>query len=205
MNKNLKRLLVIVYVLVLIVMLAGATFAYFAVIKVSNVAPTVEAGTAQTDWLIFKAGDPINIMADENVFGMGDGNLEESTTATAELQVSNPENEATYYYDLFLEIEENNFVYTTEYNEAELILSISGPDGEVKSIEGLEYVTAGGVSGFDITNKTGRYYIARDYELSSKDNVMQEWKVTVTFINLDSDQEENTGKSFAGYLEIGQD
>lgn len=204
MNKNLKRLLVIVYVLVLIVMLAGATFAYFAVIKVSNVTPTIEAGTAQTDWLIFKAGEPINIYADERVFGIDDGNLWQSTQASATLEVSNPKNEALYYYDLFLEIEENDFIYTTEEQTAELILTISGPDGEIKNIDGLEYVTVGDVSGFDITNKNGRYYIAEDYELHSNSKIVQNWDVTVTFINLETNQNANAERSFKGYLQIGQ-
>ena len=206
MNKNLKRILMVVYVLALLAMITGATFAYFAIIKVSNVQPRVQAETAQTDWLIFASGEPINIYATEDTFGQDMGNMSEGTTASATLEVSNTELESLYYYDLFIEIEENEFDYTTEENTAELILTVTDPEGNpITEIEGLEYVTVNGVSGFDITNKMGRYYIADNYELRSSSKVEHNWNVEVTFVNLDSDQNENTDKNFDGYLQIGQD
>ncbi len=203
MNKDLKRILMVVYILALIAMITGATFAYFAIIKVSNVTPRVEATTAQTDWLIFDAGAPINISATEENFGENMGNLAEETFASASLRVSNTELESVYQYNLSLEISDNNFEYTTVEETAELLLTITDPNGNpVTNIAGLEYVKVGDVSGFDITTKTGSYQIANAYEIRTYTQAEHIWNVTVTFVNLNSDQEANTGKSLAGHLTI---
>ena len=84
-----------------------------------------------------------------------------------------------------------------------MLLKITTPDGsELDTLGDYSYVTSGGVNGFDITTASGLITIADNYEIVSTGTVTQEWKVEIIFVNLDSDQNENTGKSFSAELII---
>lgn len=201
MNKKTERFLLVAYVLSLIVMLIGATYAYFSVIRVSNVSPVIEVDTAQLDSILFDAGFPITVYADYGNFKKGMGNITSETFARAYLK-TNGEN-VTYKYSLFLDLLENNFVYSTEDKKAEIILKVIDPFGnELKSLDGLEYVTSNGVSGFDITDKKGKFYIARDYNITTSNEIMHKWSFYVTFVNLETNQEVNQSKKLNGYVKI---
>lgn len=201
MNKKTERFLLIAYVLSLMFMLVGATYAYFSVIRVSNVSPVIEVDTAQLDSILFDAGFPISIYADNENFQKGMGSITSDTFARAYLK-TNGEN-VTYKYNLFLDLLENNFVYSTEDKKAEIILKVIDPFGnELKSLDGLEYVTSNGVSGFDITDKKGKFYIARDYSITTSNEIMHKWSFYVTFVNLETNQEVNHSKKLNGYVKI---
>ncbi len=82
-----------------------------------------------------------------------------------------------------------------------MFLSITDPLGNpVTNIDGLTSVTVGGVEGFDITTKTGLIMLADNYEITTTGTTTQEWNITVTFVNLNSDQNANTEKSFEATL-----
>ena len=130
------------------------------------------------------------------------------------LTANNATNTATRNYYLYLNITSNDFIYTVDENTPELILTITDPEGNpVTSISGLSYkenvtttVTGGEsqiINGFDITTQTGLITIADNYEITATNtSTTQEW---VTLVNLDSDQEENTGKTFEASLIIRED
>ena len=129
--------------------------------------------------------------------------------------------------------EENGVITAPDetHNEKvpELILTIketnkaTGVTTEIKNgIEGLDYVTNvtntedNQISGFDITDKEGLILIkketietndtTKDTELVTKPNkTTHEWEITVTFVNLDSDQNLNTGKKLEGQVLIQQE
>ncbi len=210
MNKKWKRILMTVYVLVLILMLSTATFAYFSMIQVTTLSPQVQAESAVTDWLIFSTGDPINIEATEENFGEDMGDISGRTYGGALLQVSDSSKEVSYNYNVILNIVENEFVYTTPTEEAELLLKVTDPDGmEVTNIPGLVYkeVTNGNgevLKGFDITTEVGNYYIANNYEITSNLQTQHIWNVEVILVNLDSDQNANAGKVVDAYLEVSK-
>ena len=210
MNKKWKRILMTVYVLVLILMLSTATFAYFSMIQVTTLSPQVQAESAVTDWLIFSTGDPINIEATEENFGEDMGDISGRTYGGALLQVSDSSKEVSYNYNVILNIVENEFVYTTPTEEAELLLKVTDPDGaEVTNIPGLVYkeVTNGNgevLRGFDITTEVGNYYIANNYEITSNLQTQHIWNVEVILVNLDSDQNANAGKVVDAYLEVSK-
>ncbi len=210
MNKKWKRILMTVYVLVLILMLSTATFAYFSMIQVTTLSPQVQAESAVTDWLIFSTGDPINIEASGENFGEDMGDISGRTYGGALLQVSDSSKEVSYNYNVILNIVENEFVYTTPTEEAELLLRVTDPDGiEVTNIPGLVYkeVTNGNgevLRGFDITTEVGNYYIANNYEITSNLQTQHIWNVEVILVNLDSDQNANAGKVVDAYLEVSK-
>ena len=205
MNQNKSLLITLIGILTLLLTVVGATFAYFQAQSTDNVNIDAGVNTGTTDNLSFKMGDGINIFATEENFGSGMGNLTDITTSTAILQANNTSNEAAANYNLYFVIDSNDFEYTTESNTAELLMKVYAPDGEeVTEIPGIHYVTVDtgdvSLSGFDITTSYGAFCIAEAYEIIASPLTNQEWQIEVTFVNLNSDQNANTNKSFSGSI-----
>ena len=205
---NEKKVLVLSFIgiITFIAVVVGATYAYFQAQTGGTGNIDVNANTATTDNLSFQVGSAISLTANQEDFGSGAGNKSGSTTASATLTANNATNNATRNYYVYLNIESNDFEYTTEDNQAELLLKVTNPDGtEVTTLGNLERKTSGGVTGFDITTSTGLITIADNYEIVSTGTVTQEWTVEVIFANLDSDQNANAGKSFSANLIIQEE
>ena len=207
-KSNEKKVLVLsaVAVITLIAVIIGATYAYFQAQGGGSSDIDASVITSTTDKLSFQVGNGINISASQENFAQGLGNRTGSTTASAMLTANNATNTATRNYNLYLDIKNNGFTYTVDENTPELILTITGPDDQpLENLAGYEYVTVDGVSGFDITEASNAILIADDYEITASPEVTQTWNITVTFINLDSDQNKNTGKTFAADVIIGEE
>ena len=105
--------------------------------------------------------------------------------------------EATYYVGF--NINSNSYNYSTTSNTAEVLLTIKDNNNTaITSIEGLTYITSGGVSGFDITNKTGLFDVVLDKAISttsSTTGTTHTWTFTLTFVNLSTDQSINENAS----------
>ena len=206
--KNEKKVLVLSFlgVITFIAVVVGATYAYFTAQGGGTGNINVNANTATTDNLSFQTGSAISLTANQEDFGSGMGNKSGSTYARAVLTANNATNTATRNYYVYLNITSNDFEYTTEDEQAEILLKVTDPTGaEVTSISGLTQKTSGGVSGFDITTSTGLITIADNYEITSTGTETQEWKIEVIFANLDSDQNKNTGKTFNATLIVQED
>ena len=206
--KNEKKVLVLSFlgVITFIAVVVGATYAYFTAQGGGTGNINVNAQTATTDNLSFQVGSAISLTASQEDFGQGTDNKSGSTFARATLTANNATNTATRNYYVYLDIESNDFEYTTVDNQAELLLKVTDPTGaEVTTLGSLERKTSGGVTGFDITTQTGLITIADNYEITSTGTVTQDWTVEVIFANLDSDQNANTGKSFSANLIIQED
>ena len=195
MKKNNTTLLLIVLFVTISFMLIGFTFAYFIVQGNKETNAAINATTYTTDSLTFEVGKDIAFSLNQLNLAPGGENQSGETSAKATLIANNKTNEATSSYYVYLNITNNEFIYTTDNNTPELILSITDPSGKnVTSITGLTYGTYNGVSGFDITTKTGLIKIAEKYQINASPKTVQEWKVKVTFVNLDSDQGANSEK-----------
>ena len=197
-------LIAITFALALII---GSTYAYFMAQGGAASNSAVRVQTSTTDNLSFSVGSSIALTADQTSFASGKGNITGSTTATALLTPNNATNKATNYYNIYFNITNNSFIYTTSDNQAELLLQITDPNGNVvTSIDGLSYVTSGGASGFDITTITGSITIAIDYAINANGTSKSDtWKIGVVLVNLDSDQTKNSGKSFSATAVISKD
>ena len=209
---NEKKLLVLSFlgVLTFIAVVVGATYAYFTAQGGGTGNINVNATTNTTDNLSFQVGEAISLTANQEDFGQGTGNKSGSTYARAVLTANNTTNTATRNYYVYLNILNNNFEYTTEDEQGEILLKVTDPDGtEVTSIPGLTRKTSGTgdnqVTGFDITTKTGSITIADNYEITASPSTTQEWQVEVIFVNLDSDQNANTNKTFNANLIVRED
>ena len=202
--KNKKNtILLVIATITLITVVLGATFAYFMVQGGSGANIDTSIITGTTDLLSFSFGDEINIQANEENFAQGMPSLSDSTTGSAILRANDATNEATATYNIYLIIESNDFEYTTEEGTPELLLNVTDPNGNpVENITGLVHYE----DGFDITTRTGGFLLIPDYEISATDvETIQDWLIEVTFVNLDSDQNANTGKTLTGKLYITQD
>ena len=203
MNNKKNLVYMVIGVITLITVTLGATYAYFTAQSGGSGNIDVDASTATTDNLSFSFGDLINIQATEENFGQGMGSISDSTTGRAILRANNATNEATTSYNIYLIIESNDFVYTTENGTPEIVLNVTDPNGnKVENITGLVHYE----NGFDITTRTGGFLLVPDYEISATDaETIQDWNIEVTLVNLDSDQNANTGKTLTGKLYMTQD
>ena len=202
--KNKKNtILLVIATITLITVVLGATFAYFMVQGGSGANIDTSIITGTTDLLSFSFGDEINIQANEENFAEGMPSLSDSTTGSAILRANDATNSATATYNIYLIIESNDFEYTTEEGTPELLLNVTDPNGNpVENITGLVHYE----DGFDITTRTGGFLLVPDYEISATTvQTIQDWLIEVTFVNLDSDQNANTGKTLTGKLYITQD
>ena len=205
---NEKKMLALSFlgVLTFIAVVVGATYAYFTAQGGGTGNIDINATTNTTDNLSFQVGNAISLTANQEDFGSGAGNKSGSTYARATLTANNATNNATRHYYVYLDITSNDFEYTTVDEQAELLLKVTDPTGaEVTTLGSLERKTSGGVTGFDITETTGLITIADNYEIVSTGTEEQEWQIEIIFVNLDSDQNGNAGKSFSSQLIIQEE
>ena len=210
-----KKKTFIIIAVALLVLSIGITFAYF-IAKTgpgSSANANVTTGTvADLKFNVSKENISLNI--NQFNFASGSGNLSDNVTATASLKANSTKNTAKYNYYVYFQIESNDYVYTTTDKKPEIVLSITGPNGEITNVDGLTYVSATNadgtiVKGFDITeSKPSFIKIADSYEISSSSSTNytnQEWLFTVTFINLDTNQVGNQNKNLTGKVLMQQE
>ena len=205
-NKKQAIILSIVASLALLVLIVGATYAYFQASGGTGTNADVKVTTYTTDVFNFEVGNDISIYADATSFASGKGNAVGSTFAKAILSANNKTNTATKYYYLYLNISKNTFNYTQDTNTPEILLTIKdGAGNEITSINDLTYKTVtdgkgATIKGFDITTGIGLITLLNNKEITASPQKTDTWNVTVTFINYDKDQSKNAGKSFNAKL-----
>ena len=209
--KNKKAItLSVIASLILLSLIIGATYAYFQASGGDGTSANLRVTTYTTDIITFEVGSNVNIETNATLFSHGKGNASGTTFARATLTANNKTNSATENYNLFLNISDNTFVYSVDTNTPELILTIKDKsNNEVTSIEGLTYktVTDGKgttIKGFDITNKNGLLALFNK-DITTTSKTVEEWNVTVTFVNYNKDQTKNAGKKFDAQLIISKD
>ena len=178
MEKNKKNAIVlsIVAVVTLITLIVGATYAYFKAQGGTGSSTEVKVTTNTTDMLTFTTGNAISLYADQTSFGQEKGSLSGETFAKATLVANNKTNEATGNYYVYFNIENNTFKYTLGQDKPELILTVTGPDGnEVTEIPGLTHKTVQdrenkSISGFDVTTTNGIITIANKKTITATPN-----------------------------------
>ena len=208
MEKNKKQALIlsIVGVLTLIALVVGATYAYFKAQGGEGGSSDVNVITATTDLLTFKIDNAINIGISQSELKKGGTDVSDSTGAHATLTASNSKNveKTTRSYNIYFVIDTNDFEYTSVDGTPELYLNVTDPNGnKLENITGLVHYE----KGFDITTRTGGFLLVPDYDIEATrgNTITQDWKVEVTFANLDTDQSKNMGKSLSGKLFVTSD
>ena len=207
-----KKNTFIIIAVALLVLSIGITFAYFIAKTGPGSSANANVTTGTVDDLKFNVSkENISLNVNQFNFASGSGNITDTVTATASLKANSTKNTATYNYYVYFQIESNDYVYTTTDKKPEIVLSITGPNGEITSVDGLKYVSATNadgtvVKGFDITEQSSSVIkIADSYEISSSSSTnytIQDWTFTVSFINLDTNQADNEGKNLTGKVLI---
>ncbi len=202
MEKKKVKLFSAIALVALAMLVVGATYAYFQSQYGASSNANVKVTTYTTDMLTFETGSNINITAGQDDFASGKGNRTGQTFTRATLQANNKTNTATANYYMYLNMENNTFTYT-KTGTPELILQVvdKTSGNPVTSITGLNYVTVTdgkntSISGFDITTKKGLIALFLNKEISASPKTIEEYTVSITFINHNYDQNINTGKSF---------
>ena len=197
----------------LLIAFIGVSFAYVVAQISGGALKNANITADKTDDLKFTVSKEISLNPTQfNVLEGGSG-LSDSAVGSAILKPNSTNGKATYTYYVYFDIISNNYVYTTDEQLPEIVLTITNPNGEeVTSVSGLKYVTATNadgtqVTGFDITTKSGLFNIAFKYEISTTNNieVTQDWTFTVTFINLTTNQHENGGKTLEGEVILSKE
>ncbi len=161
---------------------------------------------ATTDLLTFKIDKAINISISQSELKKGGTDVSDSTGAHATLTASNSKNveKTTRRYNIYFVIDTNDFEYTSVDGTPELYLNVTDPNGNsLENITGLVHYD----KGYDITTRTGGFLLVPDYDIEATrgNTITQDWKVEVTFANLDTDQSKNMGKSLSGKLFVTSD
>ena len=98
MESRKVKLLSIIAIVALLVLIVGATFAYFQVSGSTGTSADLRVTTYTSDVFNFEIGDDISIYADQTSFASGKGNATGSTFAKAILTANNKTNTATRNY-----------------------------------------------------------------------------------------------------------
>ena len=213
MNSNKKQALIlsIVAVVTLIALVVGATFAYFQAQGGTGKSTEVKVTTYTTDMLTFTTGNAISLYADQSSFGQEKGSLSGETFAKATLVANNKTNEATDNYYVYFNIENNTFKYTLGEDKPELILTVTGPDGnEVMELPGLTHKVVQdrenkSISGFDVTKANGLITIANKKTISATQatpSKEEQYTLKLTFVNYEGDQTANATSTLSAKVMI---
>ena len=211
--KNNKKTIVlsVIAITTFMLLLIGATYAYFTAQGGDPTSANLNVTTYTTDVFTFTTGSDINIYADQSTFASGKGNATGSTFARATLTANNKTNTATDHYNVYFNISDNHFKYSVNTSTPELLLTIKDANNnEVTSITGLEHKTVtdgkgASISGFDITTKIGLLTLIDNREITASPSKVETWNITITFVNYNRDQSSNMGKSFDGQVLISKD
>ena len=201
-----KITLIVLGVAILIVLVVGITYAFFQNQIGEPATGNVGVDTDTPDNLQFNVSNDISININQFNFGPDAGNQSDDAVASATLLANSTNDTATYTYYVYFKINNNNYVYTTDDQKPEIILTVTDPTGQpVTEIEGLTYNQE--LGGFDITTANGTFAVASEYTITSNSSTTattQNWQFSATFINLDTDQGENAGKKMDAEIIIQQ-
>ncbi|MEG1892327.1 MAG: hypothetical protein RR189_00345 [Bacilli bacterium] len=196
MEKKNTLLLTVVAVATLLVAVVGATFAFFTAQKGAGASANVNVKTSTTDSLVYNAGSAISITATQENFKQGAGNRTGVNSSSVVL-TANADTAATYCYTSDFIITANDFVYS-ETNAAktpELKVDIKKNTTLVLTAKDITEVRASTINVPTVNaGATLKHTITAAKGVTTTDT----WETTVTLVNLNLDQQLNTGKAFTG-------
>ena len=208
MEKKKVKLFSAIALTTLALLVVGATYAYFKAQGGTGSSADVNVTTYTTDMLTFTTGNAISLYADQSTFGQEKGSLSGETFAKAKLVANNKTNEATDNYYVYFNIENNTFKYTLGEDKPELILTVTGPDGnEVTEISGLTHKVVQdrenkSVSGFDVTTTNDLITIVNKKTITATPRAEEQYTLKLTFVNYEGDQTANATSGLSAKVMI---
>ena len=213
MNKLKEKLMnkkTLIFIALLLCVVTGISYAYFGFFVGEGANAIINVSTEQPDDLHFDVDKELSMTLNQFNFTAEAGNLFDTATAVASLKANDTTETADFTYNIYFNILSNDYIYTTPDHKPEIILTITDPSGNiVTDIEGLTYVTAGDVSGFDVTETRRKLIsVSKDHAISSrssKNATRQNWSFKINFINLETNQKDNAGKTFNAKIIIQEE
>ncbi len=212
-TKHKKKSIIIAAILT--IGLIGVTYAYLGTVVQLPAIQNVLFGSESVDQLTFIEGDPLSLNATLDNFGEGDNDLTTQSTTSAHLIANTGTSTATDFYNVYFEVTNNDYTYSTEERKPEILLNVINPENEeITWNTDLDYVTVTdavsgeSLSGYDITTFYGLINFVSEYEISTNSTdvgTKQDWQVKVTYINLDSNQATNINRNLDADLILTQE
>ena len=201
-NRKNSILLTVIAVATLLVAVVGATFAYFTAQGGNTAQTNINVTTGTSDSSSFGTWTAINITADQETFAQGKGNRVGTSTGSASFTANSTE-AADFCYNVALDVTTNTFVYSSTNTEQVAELTLTAEKDGVKLIDGVDITTAeAGTNVVRIPNAVGGTDYEHKIHAEAGKTVNNAWTLTVTLVNLDVDQNDNAGKTFAGAVKF---
>ena len=204
-NRKNTILLTVIAVATLLVAVVGATFAYFTAQGDREVQTPVNVNTAQTSNGSFVTNGSITINANQENFGQGMGNQTKTATATVTDRASSTA-ASNFCYTVGLQVTANTFEYTTVERTPELTFTArksanaANLDSATTMINQRDITTTTASTTIQVPNTAEGSDFVHQIDATQGQTINDQWDFTVTLVNLNSDQNENTGKSFDGQI-----
>ena len=204
-NRKNTILLTVIAVATLLVAVVGATFAYFTAQGDREVQTPVNVNTAQTSNGSFVTNGSITINANQENFYEGAGNQTKTATATVTYTASSTA-ASNFCYTVGLQVTANTFEYTTVESTPELTFTArksanaANLDSATTMINQRDITTTTASTTIQVPNTAEGSEFIHKIDATQGQTINDQWDFTVTLVNLSSDQNENTGKSFAGQI-----
>ena len=191
-SKNNKKNVMFVIGIVLVVILAGligVAFAYLiADVQNIGIGSNIDVQSKTIDNMVFNKGSTINLSVDQDSLALGNGNLSSSTTSTVDFTARN-NSDSSGYYKAFILIPENPFIYT-DGSTPEILLTVT--KNNVAIISNQDITIADGA--IELPISAGNTIKRHTISATSGSTTTDSWTATVTFVNLNTDQYENSNK-----------
>ena len=205
MENKKNKILTLIAIITILLTLIGATYAFFAAQSGGTTSTNAIVTSNTTDLLTFVINQDISFHVTQADFAQGGNNKSGDATATATLTPNNNTGAATDHYYMYLNIINNGIVYSsTNTNEdPELMVQVFDGSNQLVTCPSLgEQVTIKGVTGYDITGVQGPVALLNNHEIIANNNTaaIENWRVVITVINLDVNQNDNTGKEVTANL-----
>ena len=204
---NNKKILSLIALILIAVMVLGATYAYFAAQVSDAVTRNVNVLTHTVDTLTFSISNDINIEVNPEDFYQGGANKSSEASVTATLSPNSKTGTATDHYYIYLDITSNELVKVS--NNPELLLQVFDTNNNLVSLSYVgNQITVDGLTGYDITGRAGLITLLDNHTINANNytTANETYRVVLTMLNYENvDQKINTGKSVAASLLVQKD
>ncbi len=205
-----KKIYYSVLVVLLLIFVVSTTYAFFAPQQGGTTSTNATVTSNTTDLLTFSINRDISFTVTQNLFAQNGTNQSGDATATATLTPNNKTGSATMNYYLYLNIESNPTVYSeaNTNEDPELMLQVFDGNNQLVTLTGLgTQKTIKGVTGYDITGVSGLKTLLDNHAISASNNTatIENWRIVITLINLDVNQNDNTGKEINAEIIISKE
>ena len=210
MDNKKNKIMTMVFIVSILILVVSTTYAFFAPQNGGTTSTNATVTSNTTDLLTFSINRDISFIVTQALFAENGENQSGDATATATLTPNNKTGAATMNYYLYLNLQSNPTVYSeaNTNHDPELMLQVFDGNNQLVTLTGLgTQKTIKGVTGYDITGVSGLKTLLDNHAISATNNAaaIENWKIVITLINLDVNQNDNTGKTISAEIIISKE